>query len=710
MNQARIPFFVITLLVSLLVGPTAFSQAVDSDQPVLMTADDLEFDEDLGTATARGNVEIVQGERVLRADAVTYNQRDDIVTASGNVVLLEPTGEVLFAEFAELTADMREGFLRGFRMLLTDDSRLASVSAQRRGGVETELTRAIYSPCRDCTGFDDEPLWQVKARRVVHNAEKREVVYRDATLEFLGIPVAYTPFLSHPDPTVERKTGFLTPTFGVSNILGSSIQVPYFWAVSDDSDITFDPILSTDQVPVLTGEYRQRFSDGEHKTRLSSTIDDAQSDRSSLRGHIASETRFSIDDIWRWGNDTNLSSDDTYLQRYGFSGADTLTSRLFVEGFGRRTYASANGYYFQGLRSEDEQENIPVVLPNLDYNFVGDPNNFGGITTLDANMRALTREEGASSQRFTLTPGWQVSHTDDIGSITSFRVSALSSVYNASSVPTNTGEQSGVTGRVFPQATLSWRYPWVRRSGPTSQVIEPLTALVVAPNGGNPDKIPNEDSRSVAFDETNLFDASRFSGTDRVEGGQRVVYGLRTGFFGEKGGSSTLVVGQSYRLRESTPFPTGSGLEDQMSDIVASLQISPTPFIDLLYKTRIDHDTFRARRTELSTSIGPPALSLDLDYVLFDRNDVFADREEVTGGISSQITDLWSARVQTRRDLTTEGGTLSYGGSLVYECDCMNFELVYKRTFTRDRDVPPIESLLFRITLKSLGQFGSSVF
>ncbi len=238
-----------------------------------MTADDLSFDEDLGTATARGNVEIVQGERILNADSVTYNQRDDIVTASGNVVLLEPTGEVLFAEFAELTADMREGFLRGFRMLLNDDSRLAAVSAQRRGGVETELSRAVYSPCRNCLGFDEEPLWQIKARRVLHDAEAQEVIYRDATLEVLGMPIAYTPFLSHPDPTVERKSGILTPTFGASSLLGSSIQVPYFWAIADDRDLTFDPIISSDQFPVVTGEYRQRFADGENRTRLSFTRD-----------------------------------------------------------------------------------------------------------------------------------------------------------------------------------------------------------------------------------------------------------------------------------------------------------------------------------------------------------------------------------------------------------------------------------------------------
>lgn len=708
--SARALWIAIGLLAVAVTSPAAIGQQVNSEQPVLLTADDLSFDEDLGTATARGNVEIVQGERILNADAVTYNQRDNIVTATGNVVLLEPTGEVLFAEFAELTSDMREGFLRGFRMLLNDDSRLAAVSAQRRGGVETELTRAVYSPCRNCLGFDDEPLWQIKARRVVHDTEAQEVVYRDATLEVLGVPIAYTPYLSHPDPTVKRKSGILTPTFGTSSLLGSNIQIPYFWAISDESDLTFDPILSTDQLPVLTGEYRQRFSNGENRTRISVTNDDAQTDEDRFRGHIDSETRFSIDELWRWGADIRLASDDTYLGRYGFRSDDTLTNRLYVEGFGSRSYAVAEALYFQGLRNEDVQEEIPIVAPNLDYSYISPPNSFGGMTTMDANLRSLTREEGASSQRISLTPGWQISHTDNSGMITSFRTSVQGDLYNVDDVETNNGRENAVVGRIFPQATVSWRYPWVRRSGPNSQIFEPLLALVVAPNGGNPDRIPDEDSQSIAFDETNLFDANRFSGTDRVEGGQRVVYGIRTGVFGELGGASTLTVGQSIRFRESSLFPSGTGLEDQISDIVANLQITPNRFMDLLYKTRFDHDSLRARRTEIAASVGPRALKADLNYVFFDRTSGFADREEVTVSLRSALTEQWSAQMQTRRDLTAEGGTLSYGAALVYECDCMNFELVYNRTFTSDRDIPRVESLTFRVTFKSLGQIGSSVF
>jgi len=710
MMSVRALCIVVGLFAVAVNGPEAIGQQLNSAEAVLMTADDLSFDEDLGTATARGNVEIVQGERILNADAVTYSQRDNIVTATGNVVLLEPTGEVLFAEFAELTSDMREGFLRGFRMLLTDDSRLAAVSAQRRGGTQTELTRAVYSPCRDCLSFDEEPLWQIKARRVVHDAEAQEVIYRDATLELLGVPVAYTPYLSHPDPTVERKSGILTPIFGASNLLGSSIQVPYFWAISDESDLTFDPILSTEQVPLLTGEYRKRFADGENRTRLSFTQDAAQTGEDRFRGHIDSETRFSIDELWRWGADIRLASDDTYLGRYGFRSSDTLTNRLYVEGFGSRSYAVAEALYFQGLRDGDIQDEIPIVAPNLEYRYISPPGSFGGMTTLDVNMRALTREEGPSSQAISLTPGWQISHTDSLGSITNFRTSVQNDLYNVDDVDTNTGREDAVVGRIFPQATLSWRYPWVRRSGPNSQIFEPLMALIVAPNGGNSERIPDENSQSIAFDETNLFAANRFSGTDRVEGGQRIVYGIRTGVFGGLGGASTLTVGQSFRFRKSSPYPPGTGLEDQLSDIIANLQITPNRFMSLLYKTRFDHDSFRARRTEIATSMGPDALRAGLNYVFFDRTIDFDDREEVTASLSSKLTDQWTARMQTRRDLTEAGGTLSYGASLVYECDCMNFELVYGRTFTSDRDIPRVESLTFRITFKSLGQIGSSVF
>ncbi|MCZ6840108.1 MAG: LPS assembly protein LptD [Alphaproteobacteria bacterium] len=686
----------------------AHGQRFERDVPILMTADELQFDDELGIATAKGNVEISQGERVLLADMVIYNQRDDVVTASGNVILVEPTGEVLFAEFAELTDDMREGFLRGFRMLLEDNSRLAAVSAQRRGGVETRLNQAIYSACRDCVGFDGEPLWNIKAAKVTHNQERHEVVYRDATLELLGIPVAYTPFLSHPDPTVKRKTGLLTPTFGGSDSLGSSIRLRYFWAISRDKDLTFDPIFYASNYPLITGEYRQSFGNGELRGRLSGIFDTTDSTNERGRGHIDAEARFVINDDWRWGTNVKLASDDTYLSRYGFTGKDTLTSRAFIERFGSRTYAAAEGIYFQGLRQEDRQEEIPLVLPKIDYNFVSDPGKHGAYTTFDANFQSLGRDEGTSSQRISLTGGWHFPYVSNIGTVTTLNATLQTDIYNVADVAVPSGgTETGLTGRIFPQLVAEWRYPWIRRAKSSGMLIEPIAVLVLAPNGGNPDRIPNEDSLAFELDETNLFSPNRFPGKDRVEGGSRVVYGLRGGVYGDGGGSSTFFVGQSYQFRKNNTFDFGSGLNDHQSDIVGRLTISPNKFLDLIYKTRIDVSNLSAKRTEVSAIYGPRLLRGDINYIFFDQTAEFPEREEIRAGLSSDITDQWSARVDTRRDLSDNGGTLSWGASLRYICDCLDFSINYRRTFTRDRDVPPEQSIFVRVIFKTLGEFGT---
>lgn len=685
----------------------AHAQTFERDEPILMTADELKFDDVLGIATATGNVEISQGERILLADTVSYNQRDNVVTASGNVILMEPTGEVLFAEFAELTDDMREGFLRGFSMLLEDNSRLAAVSAQRRGGVETRLNQAIYSACRDCIGFNGEPLWNIKAAKVTHNQERREVVYRDARLELLGVPIAYTPYLSHPDPTVKRKTGLLTPRFGLSDSLGSSLRTPFFWVISRDKDLTLDPVIYASNYPLITGEYRQAFGDGELRARLSGIYDITDSTRKRGRGHIDAEARFNIDEHWRWGTDVKLASDDTYLSRFGFPGNDFLISRSYIERFGSRTYAAAEGIYFQGLRADDRQEEIPLILPKVDYNFVGEPGKYGAYTTLDANFQSLGRDEGTSSQRLSMSAGWHFPHVSRIGTVTTLSGTVQTDLYNVADVPVPSSE-TGLTGRIFPQLVAEWRYPWVRRGESGGMLIEPIAALILAPNGGNPDRIPNEDSLAVEFDETNLFSPNRFPGKDRVEGGGRVVYGIRSGLYGDGGGSTTIFVGQSYQFRKSNTFASGSGLNNHESDIVGRLTISPNKFLDLVYKTRLDAGNFTAKRSEVTANAGGRAIRGDINYIFFDQTDEFLKREEIRIGLTSDITDQWTARVDTRRDLTGNGSTRSWGASLRYNCDCLDFSVNFRRTFTQDRDVPPQDTIFVRVVFKSLGEFGTA--
>src|SRR5262249_51772152 len=154
----------------------------------------------------------------------------------------------------------------------------------------------------------------------VHDEETHRIEYHDAVMEVGGFPVFYTPYLSHPDPTVKRQSGFLLPSFGNSSTLGAHATIPYYWAIAPDRDVTFTPIFTTSQGVVLNPDYRQRFSNGETKTNISLNADGTSPDtgEAASRGHIDSVSRFSLTEDWRAGLDLERASDQTYERVFHF--------------------------------------------------------------------------------------------------------------------------------------------------------------------------------------------------------------------------------------------------------------------------------------------------------------------------------------------------------------------------------------------------------
>lgn len=708
-------------------GGTASAQGIDvgplENVPALITADELTYDEVNGLVVASGNVEVSQSGRVLLADKITYDINADSVTAEGNVTLVEPGGETISADFVTLTGDLREGFIRDVRVLLADNTRIAAASGTRTGGNRTEFEQGVFSPCELCR--DDPtrpPLWQIKAREVIHDQEAQDVIYHDAWIEFFGLPILYTPYLTHPDPTVDRRSGFLAPTFGAGDFLGYAFEQPYFWAIDETKDLTVAPIISTEQGLNLTGEYRQLFTDGEIRIAGSATVADREERGGSVRedrfrGHIDAEGQFELDPTWRWGFDVNRTTDDTYPRAYGFDTSRTLTSEAYLEGLKGRNYAAVRGLAYQGLRRGDSNNEFPIVAPLADYNFISEPGVMlpGAQYRFDANLMALSRIEGRDSRRISIVSGYQVPWMGPIGDVYEFTAQVQTDGYwtdgvvpNSSDVNPDDAPGSDTTGRVFPQFAAKWRYPWASDQGWLQQVIEPTVQAVVSPNGSNPGEIPNEDSLDFEFDDTNLFDLNRFPGRDRVDSGTRIDYGLEWTGVLENGGSAGAFLGQSYRFSENHDvFAEGSGLEDKLSDYVGRVQVSPFEDLDMLYRFRLDKDDLTARRNEVLLDIGPEALNLDLSYFFIrgddDASDEFGDREEITFGISSRLNENWSIGFQHRRDLQDDRALRS-AISLGYQDECFLIEAVAQRTNYRDGEIEEDDSIFVRVVFKYLGE------
>ena len=233
----------------------------EKDQDIHFSADEIENNQESSTITAKGHVEIIRDNLTLFADKVTYNQEKDIVTANGDVVLVEKDGNVIFSDEVVLTDKMTQGEMQNIKVIMKDKTRIAAKSFRRGKKDKKIMSNVIYTPCDVCK--NEDPLWQIKAKKIEHNAETQDIHYQNAYLEIKGVPVLYTPFLSHPDPTVKRRSGFLFPKLSTNSYLGAAIQPRYFWSISDQENILFNPILTSDKGVVAGAEYKKYFYRGD---------------------------------------------------------------------------------------------------------------------------------------------------------------------------------------------------------------------------------------------------------------------------------------------------------------------------------------------------------------------------------------------------------------------------------------------------------------
>ncbi len=686
-------------------------QPIQNQDAILFQADDLSYDQTRDTITAQGNVEAAYGKRLLFANRVTYNQTTGVVIATGDVVLTDPDGSTLFADNAQLSNDLAQGVIRGIGMRLADNSALAASSANRRNENLTELNRAVYSPCKLCPEKGKTiPAWQIRAKTVRHNKQTKRITYNNAFLDAFGVPILYTPYFSHADPTVKRESGFLTPSLGNSSELGRMIEVPYYWTLSPSRDLVVSPLYTSREGTVMKAMYEERTQRGRFELEGSLTRVDERDNNNNktgskdIRGHIFSRGRYAISPNDTWGFDIERATDDTFLSRYNLTSIDTLTNRLFTEHKSGRDFGSIDFLLFQGLNQDDDPGLTPMILPLLEYSGKTNPDAAGGRFAFDANALVLRRRDGQDSHRVSMTGGWQRNYVSGLGEIYSIFTDLRGDAYFIDDIATRR-DKNDLTGRVLPQAGVEWRLPLANRAQNFSQIIEPIAQMIVSPYGGNPDDIPNEDSGSFEFDSTNLFMPTRFPGHDRWEGGPRANVGMKWGAYHDNGGYANVLLGQVWRIKDDTTFPTDSGLDNERSDYVGSIAISPSPWFEMLHRFRLDRQDLGYRRSEVDLNAGPSRFRVGIGYVRLARElNVAAldSREEIAASLRAQFDENWWMTAFTRRELG-QNSTIGSNAGLFYKDECLVFGVIYDRRYTRDREIQPSSSINFKISLLNLG-------
>lgn len=695
----------------------------DSSLPMLLQADQMIYDNQNNRVIARGNVEIYYNNYTLLADQVIYERGNNILKAEGSVRIKEPNGALINTNRITLTDDFRDGFIQSLKIVTEQDVRIAAARAVREKGDTTVFEQAVFTPCKPCEDNPDKaPSWRIKAKKIIHKKSEATIEYKNATFEMFGIPVMKVPYFKHADPSVKRKSGFLIPSYGSSEDLGTIVETPYYFALAPNYDFTFSPMYTSKRGLLLKGNWRHRTKNGRYNVNIAGIdqTDDKGTFTTSndgFRGSIDSEGEFDLNQYWNWGWDITAETDDTFRRFYDIDNILTTdrVSEVYLKGQRDRNYFDARLYHFGGLSFDDTSTSESQVFPVIDYNYIFSDPVMGGELSFDTNVMSLNRDDGgADSSRLITEIKWRKQIIDKRGQIITPFVSARGDLYHVSDTFTDqvTGitHTGGDTTRGMVTGGAEYRYPFVQHTANAAHILEPIAQIIARPNADNVTDIPNEDARSLVFDDTLLFDIDKFSGYDLMEGGTRANLGLRYTLQRYNGGYVRAVVGQSYQVAGDNDFQAGSGLENDASDYVAGLYIQPLQYFRFIGQGRFDKDDFDLKRTDLTASANYGPATGSVVYANIDAQPglgITAQREEIQGSASLQLAKYWSVFGHTRYDLANDQ-RINDSLGLKYADDCFALSVTYSESFIRDRDITPNSSVMVRFEFKHLGAYDVS--
>jgi LPS-assembly protein len=557
-------------------------------------------------------------------------------------------------------------------------------------------------------------LWEIRARRVVHDEVERQIYFDRAQFRLAGVPVLYIPRLRMPDPTLKRATGFLMPTVRTTSDLGTGIKQPYFIVLGKSADLTLTPYLTTRDSKTLGLRYRQAFATG--FVTLDGSVSRDELIAGKTRGYVRAQGSFTLPERFQLAFDGQTVTDPAYLLDYGIDNSDRLDSRIEITRTRRNEHISARIISFQSLRDDEDNTTIPTVVADLTFHRRFSLGPLGG----EGGLRLQTHNHYRSSASpFDGGDSDDIADGRDVGRI-SARVDWRRSFFLPMGIEgTVLGELTadaytiaddaafgGNTSRTHGSAGVELRWPWVKTeaSGAT-QVIEPVVQLLYS--SSDAESLPNEDSVLVEFDEGNLFALDRFPGADAVERGARANVGITWTRFDPQGWSLGVTVGRVFREADLGQFGPGSGLSGRTSDWLAGATFTLSDSVALTGRMVLDDDlSVTKAEARLALSGTKTALATSMIWALADPlENRLEPTREITFDARRKLTPNWTGKVSGRYDFVGEQGTLA-GLGLEFLNECVRFDVSLSRRFTSSTSVSPTTD--FGLSLDLVG-FGSGV-
>ena len=666
----------------------------------------------------------------LSAESFEYNLEKKIILAEKKVKFEDKEKNTYY--FSKLNADDKFDEIIGFDInadlnkqnLKSGDKfnefiepRFSGKSASIKNNI-TIVKDARFTTCKKTNETDGCAYWNLNAGELIHDKEQKKITYKNASLDLNNVPVLYLPYFAHPDPTVKRESGFLPPTLAnLGGDIGSTIKIPYFYPVSQSADFTVSPVYYFKQHPLLLGEYREKFKNGDISLEggftqgyKEVTITKTDGSRHHLYGNLNLIFSDKILDqtilnakVQQVNNPTYLrvnkinSTNDGFKKNLIKEDDTKLTNEINLNSFGKTENLNIKAATYRDISVTKNSDQYSYLLPELSYskyNLFNDNN-------LSLNSIFKSQNTNTNQNKSTFINNLDYSTQDFYNNNLGIGYKFLTKINNINYYSDYKTPNQNLNSQINPVVGFDTSFPFAKINKDTEQYIIPRILTRYAPG-----KMTNATTNDTTLNTDNIFSMNRMNSDELIE--KDLSFNLGADWIwqekkvnNKEPEKATISVGQVLKLNKDLDMPTKSSLQKSNSDIVSKINyLSPKNF-DVTLKSTFDNQLNHVYYNDFTFKKN--FTSSEINFNFYEKNSHIGNERYAKANVASYVTDSTKLKIESDRNLKTDL-TNSHKLGIENENECIRYGFYLQKNYSSDKDLKPATSVYFGVTLLPFGE------
>jgi LPS-assembly protein len=656
-----------------------------------------------------------EDDNIIYLSNFEYNGSTNIFKSVGLIKIKDKLSNIY--EFSQIYVDTKRKEIVGTdtKAFLNDENikinkennpRIFS-NASKITSNKSSFNKSIFTLCKYRKN-DKCPPWVIQSKKMLHDNKKKTIYYENAIIKVYNVPIFFFPRLSHPDPTVSRRSGFLPPTLYDTKNLGTGISLPYFFNLGLDKNFTLTNRLYATENPLFMGEYHQAFKNSKLLADFGYTEGYKKTSSTKKMGeksHFFSKFSSYFKGKNNSENTLNLSlqdvSNDKYLKLYKIKSNlvdynnEILENELSFTseiddlffGFTASVYETLNENY------EDKYE---YILPEITFDKSLLNSQKYGSLSLQSNYKVHNYDTNKLTNFLINDFSW---NSKDFLFKNGINTKLLGNLKNINYETKNIDlYKKDLTNELYGAIGLLTELNFQKNQNNSKHFFTPKMLIRFSPGQMREEKQGNRLNPGKAFS------LNRISNINNYETGLSGTYGFDYKIKNDLS-NFNFSLAQVINEKENKKMADKTSLNEKLSDIVGSASLGLNRY-NINYNFSVDQNFNEYNYNELGLKTNFDNLNFDVNYLR--ENNHIGDQDYIKSGVSYNKNSN-AVSFEAKRNLITNSAEF-YNLSYEYMNDCLRAGLVYRREFYNDSEIEPENSLMFKITLVPFGNINSPKF